>query len=346
MSYTLNSGGGSLRPSPSFSVIEDLLAEGVSREDIDLALITQGAQRNAGVPILSLRVLLGIEQPGARRQSRDWSASTSLATTKPRAKRTTGGTHITHRPVRGGSVQTGSPAEDDFHRPMSPVERKRIANVCYKTWNRAQAVASIARASEAPITEDERKLIGFTRSCRDILLRLLDEAEFRKGWCVPAYETIMQWTALSRSTVARALRKLADLDIIEWVNRFNYAKDEYLGARSEQTSNLYRFKIPAWLEKVLGIKAPVPDDHQQRGDDALEDHALMLAGLPARERRTLMPADEAVRSTLVAAAMRAEIRQHADRQSRECQNDTPPHPIYINKDMEIRKRPSRPLSQP
>ena len=309
----------------SGSVIEDLLAEGVDRSDIDLALFHQRAQRKAGVPVLSLRAILGREQVDNPTPI-DWSASNAIAST-PRPKRITGGKHITHRPVLAGSVQTGTPHEIDFQKPMHKSERKRISDVCFKTWKRGRILASEARRGVRALTEDETKLTAFTASCRDILLRLLDEAEFRKGWCVPSYEAIMRWTGLSRSTVHRSLKVLANLGFIEWIRRFIYEKDAYLGARSSQTSNLYRFNIPRWLAKLLHLHAPVPDDHQHRQEAAIEEHALMLGELPLKERVRMLPTSPENRQQIHLAALRSEWRTAQECLSRECQNETPPHPI-------------------
>lgn len=330
----------------SGSVIEDLLAEGVSRDDIHTALAFQKAQRKAGARVASLRQICGLTDVEPMRLD-EWKTSTNLATTVPKPpRRLSGGTHITRRPVWAGSVQIGSPAEDDFARPLTASMRKRITTACYQTFKRAKALACEARSGARELSDLERKLIGFTTSCRDILLKLLDDEQYRKGWSVPAYETIMRWTGLSRSTVHRSLRALADIGLIEWIRRFIYTKDEFIGARSEQTSNLYRFDLPGWLAKLIGLDAPIPDDHAQRSDEALEEHALMLATLPPGTRSRMMPSDPAAHSALIAAALRVDGRGAADRQSRECQKHTPPQSESLFIRREIVKRPSRPLSQP
>jgi hypothetical protein len=73
------------------------------------------------------------------------------------------------------------------------------------------------------------KLVCYTPSCQQILIELLDNEKFRKGWCIPAYETIMGWTGLSRSTIYRSLRTLADIGMIEWIRRFIYTQDKDVG---------------------------------------------------------------------------------------------------------------------
>lgn len=331
------------------SVITELLAEGVSREDIDLALALQRTQRQARVPVLPLRAICGRADPqsGPSAFHVATSAAARLHETRAPRRRRTGGLHITRRPVLAGSVQTETTAEQQFVRPLSDRERKRIASASYRTFRRAKQLAAECRAGTRELNEHERKLIGFTSSCRDILLRLLDDAAFRKGWCVPAYETIMRWTSLSRSTVHRSLRVLADIGFIEWIRRFIYSKDPEIGARSEQTSNLYRFALPNWLGKLIGLPSPPPpDDELQRRENADEETAVMLASLSPAERARMMPTDEARRASLIAAALRADQRAAAFAQTRECQKHTPPlHENYLIRG-EKWNRPSRPMSQP
>ncbi|NMN07560.1 MULTISPECIES: helix-turn-helix domain-containing protein [unclassified Novosphingobium] len=301
-----------------WSAIDSLRAEGVAHDDIRMALDLQAQQRAAGVPVLPLRVICGLEP-------RRTSAARLLATpTKPRVAK--GGIHITRRPVWAGSVQTGSAEEHCFARPLSATMRKMIANACYRTFKQAKELAREARTGTRSLTAEEQKLIGFTTSCRDILLKLLDDEKFRKGWCVPAYETIMRWTGLSRSTVHRSLRALADLGFIEWVRRFIYTKDRDFGARSEQTSNLYRITLPAWLSKLLGLQAPTPDDHAHRLDTAQEEYATMLAQLPPGQRARQMPSNLSERATLISAALRTSLRHSLPATGRECQTWTAPHP--------------------
>ena len=51
---------------PAGSVIEALQAEGVSYDDIRMGLDLQEAQRKAGVPVLPLRVICGLDAPDAQ----------------------------------------------------------------------------------------------------------------------------------------------------------------------------------------------------------------------------------------------------------------------------------------
>ena len=334
------------------SVIETLLAEGVSREDIRMALDFQAAQRKAGVTVLSLRTICG---RGERRdRASAWKASSALASTpapapgSARRAKPAGGIHVTRRPVHAGSIEAGSAAEDDFVRPVPAPLAKQMIGACYKLFKLAKQARHDERCASRQATLDETRLYGFTAACRDIAIRLIDEGKFRKGWCMPSYETIMRWTGYSRTTVARALRKLADLGLIEWIKRFTYSKDEVAGTRIEQTSNLYRFKLPDWLTRLASPTAPPPPpddaDHARAADT--EDHAFMLASLLPEERLKAMPADDSLRAKLIAAAIAAESRAQNEGNMRECQNDTPPHNDSSNKEELKRNRPRRPMNPP
>jgi hypothetical protein len=86
---------------------------------------------------------------------------------------------------------------------------------------------------------------------------MLRREQGRKGWLTPDYEAIMSWTGLSRSTVHRSLGILKAIGLVDWIRRFIYSRDDTNGARSEQTSNLYRFALPQWLAKLIGLHVPI-----------------------------------------------------------------------------------------
>ncbi|MCP1472238.1 plasmid stability protein [Sphingobium sp. OAS761] len=325
--------------------LAELRAHGVADDDIAAAYTLQEQQRACGVTVLPLAVICGLKpfQPGFK-SSLSRTASRLLGT-KPRAQVSRGGTHITRRPVWAGSVRTGEAAEHDFVRSISADQRRALSRACYLTFERGRDLAAQARAGRE-LTADEAKLTLFTRSCRDMMLRILDELQYRKGWCNPSYETLMRWTGLGRRAVKYCLDRLRDLGLLEWIRRYIYTRDSEQGARSEQTSNLYRCQLPNWIGKLIGLFAPVPDDEEQRRADSLEQHAEMLASTGAVERRRLMPQDAAQRAALILAGERAEQRRESERLTRECNQCTPPHPNkYILRE-EKRSCPSRATSQP
>jgi DNA-binding transcriptional ArsR family regulator len=213
--------------------------------------------------------------------------------------------------------------------PLGVTLRTRLFRAKRMLFKSATKLAGEARQKVRALSEHEQLVVQFTQSCERILEALLKEERGRKGWLTPDYETIMEWTGLSRSTVYRALNVLRDIGLIQWIRRFNYSHDSESGAQSEQTSNLYRLTLPTWLEKMLGLHTPLPVDEELRRERALEDHAAMLAAAPLRERRKLLPDDPALRGQLASAGLRLDRRSRAELRARECQENTAPLKIPL-----------------
>lgn len=308
---------------PADSVVDELRAEGVAYEDIRTALDLQERQRGAGVPVLPLRVICGLE-PHRRTASNVLLNTTRAIVGTPKGGRPTGGLHITRRKIWANSVRTESAEEADFAQQLGNDLRKRLYVAGELTFNLGRKLASEARAGLRTLTEREEGLVQFTQSCQRVLTAMLRREQGRKGLLTPDYEAIMSWTGLSRSTVHRSLAVLKEIGLVDWIRRFIYSRDNTNGARSEQTSNLYRFALPQWLAKMIGLHVPIPVDEEVRRETVLEDHAAMLAGTPSAERRRLMPDDPKIRTDLANAAFRLDRRQRSDLEARECQKNTAP----------------------
>ncbi len=327
------------------SAVAELRAFGIVDADIAAAFALQQKQRSCGVPVLPLAVICGA-RPLERGMKTGLSHTASrLIGTKPRARSSRGGTHITGRPVWANSVRTGDAAEAEFVRPVSFDQLKELRRAIHLMFDRARDLAAEARQG-GELTPEQHKLTLFTRSCRDMLLRIVDELRYRKGWCVPSYETLMRWTRLGRRTVKYSLDRLRELGLLEWIRRYDYTRDSQHGARSEQTSNLYRCHVPKWIGKMVGLYSPVPEDEAQRRADSLEEHADMLASVGAIERRRLMPDDPAQRAALILAAERSAARHAPDAYPRGCKNGTAPHTVLYSISTEKRSCPSRATIQP
>ena len=325
--------------------LAELRGLGIVDADIAAAHELQQRQRACGAPVLPLAVICGV-RPLERAAKAGLSQTASrLIGVKPRARISRGGTHITRRPVWANSVRTGDAAEVEFVRPLSFDQLKELRRAIHLMFNRARDLASKARQGDE-LTPEEHKLTLLTRSCRDMLLRIADELRYRKGWCIPSYETLMRWTRLGRRTVKYSLDRLRELGLLEWIRRYDYSRDSQHGARSEQTSNLYRCHVPQWIAKMIGLFSPVPDDEAQRRAEGLELHADMLASVGPIERRRLMPDDPAQRAALILAAERSANRQASDAQTRECKNGIAPHINLYSLSKEKRSCPSRATSQP
>ena len=314
---------------PAGSVVDELRADGVSFEDIRTALDFQDTQRRAGVPVLPLKVICGVEKPQRRNDSVLLDTTRALIDVPRRGGRPRGGLHITRRKVWANSVRTESSEEADFMQPLGVGLRTRLYRAKRRLFKYASKLAHEARQKVRTLSEREQLVVQFTQSCERVLEALLYEERGRKGWLTPDYETIMEWTGLSRRTVYRTLNVLRDIGVVEWIRRFNYSHDSETGARSEQTSNLYRLTLPTWLEKMLGLHTPVPIDEELRRERALEDHAAMLASAPLRERRRLMPEDPAARAAIIGAGLRLDRRESAELRTRECQRNTAPLRDYL-----------------
>jgi hypothetical protein len=308
---------------PADSVVDELRAEGISYEDIRTALDLQATQRQSGVPVLPLRVICGLEQHKSTSSNVLLNATRAIVGT-PKGGRPTGGLHITRRKIWANSVRTESAEEADFAQRLGNDLRKRLYVAGELTFNLGSKLASEARAGLRTLTEREEALVQFTQSCQRVLTAMLRREQGRKGWLTPDYEAIMSWTGLSRSTVHRSLGILKAIGLVDWIRRFIYSRDDTNGARSEQTSNLYRFALPQWLAKLIGLHVPIPDDEEVRRETVLEDHAAMLANTSGGERRRLMPEDPKARTDLANAAFRLDQRQRLELAARECQKNTAP----------------------
>ena len=300
---------------PTASAIDDLRAHGICDEDIRLAVDFQDVQRRAGVPVFPLRVICGLDTPQRRSGQ---LGTTPVFTKNPTRRPGKRALDITRSRVWANSVQTGSTAEAEFAVPLTQRLRGRLVIAGKRALKLGRKLACAARGGERALTANERKLISYSPSCQQILVELLDNEKFRKGWCIPTYETIARWTGLSRSTIYRSLRVLADIGLIEWIRRFDCTRDSVVGARSTQTSNLYRFCLPTWLETLVGLQPPGPADDAHRREQATADHAEMLA--------TWSPAAQGKCTPAMVADVGCRLAQRLGykHQARECHDGHPP----------------------
>lgn len=309
--------------------VDYLRSRGVSENDITVAISLQNAARANDWNVLSLAAYCGLEQLDQQPPAFTSKAARMLAQAKRLADyRGKGGTHITRRPVWANSVRTGSADEVNFAKPMTGDMKQKYRNAAWKLFERGRVLASEGRAGRE-LSDEEQLLTGFIRPLRDLFLRIVDELHFRKGWCIPSYETLARWTGQARRTIHYHLNALKRIGLLDWIRRYEYSRDDEFGARSEQTSNLYRCEIPQWAARAVGIDIPPPDDARARLEAAQEDHATMLADIGAWERRRLLPDNPEQRAALILAAERLARREtkieQDDDEARECNSCTPPH---------------------
>lgn len=316
-------------PSAPQHVIDDLLARGISYDDIQLGMIHQQAQRRSGVAVLPLAVIVGADAADFNRHHKVGSTTAKMLRKQPPPRKSAGGTHITGAKIWAGSVQTGTEEEADFVRAITPEQADRFYRVSNLAADKALELATSARAGKDLETQD-RMVMGFTNSCRKVLQKLVNEIQYRKGWCMLSYETLMDRTKLSRGTIHNALKALRAIGLISWKRRYNYTHSVEHGSRSEQTSNLYRLEFPKWLFKLLGLDTPIPDDMAAHQEATIEDHALMLASASKSERRRLMPTSISGRASLITAAVRIDSRISFDGRTRESNGWIDPQGILLN----------------
>jgi hypothetical protein len=185
------------------------------------------------------------------------------------------------------------------------------------------------------IKAESCEVAQMTRACLDVFVQMIRFEPKTDGWLFPCYETIAEWARVSRRTVHRALNTLRDLGVIDWVRRFTYTKDEILGARSEQTSNLYRFTLTDELRALISKNhPPLPDDITTAQEELTEEFAIMIATLDQTELQKALPDDPARRFELITALLKREMYQAQSslnlEQRQECHKDTASQSISYN----------------
>ncbi|MDE2439452.1 MAG: hypothetical protein KGP14_00400 [Betaproteobacteria bacterium] len=327
---------------PEAREIERLLLAGYPQSDIELAIITRNAQIANNRPVQSLSVLVGAEQPARETHHNAALVTGLLAKMTPRKSRS-GAVHVTGNPVHRSSVALGSDEElayteetpdPDFARPLDPKHRKEYENMVHKLCGHAAELRKRDRQRDEegvePLTANERRLSDFNKHCRDLMLYLIDSHEFFKGRVFPSLDEIADKIHMSKNTAIRTLKKLRALDFVDWIRRFVTITDKETGTRNEQTSNLYRIRIPNWISDIMQLfRAPIPDDARQLASGRTLDYALTFLKLSQHDRERQVP-DPRRRAYLLSIAMESEQRIERERQLRDCQVGTAPHLNLFN----------------
>lgn len=351
MTYAQNSAAFKAAMLPA-DILTRLRDHGLTDEDVGILLDIQAHQRGSGSPVLPILVLAGIEPLKRHADAKFSNTIEKLSATKPLKRRKCGGLHVTLMPVHADSVQTGSDAEQAFVTPFGLGQFKTAKRAIYQLFKMATSSRNRSKSGE-PVNELDTRLRAFRHNSKDLALLLIDKIQYYKGWCTPSLESLAEALGLCVKTISTILRVLADLDIIQWVRRYDYTYTKDEGARSEQTSNLYRFKIPRWLQEAMNETAPpVPDDEAQRRQDALEANGEMLASASPADRRRFMPDRVDERAQLLSAAYHASERRlsesqrgGAEQSGRDGKKYNDPHTSFILSS-EIRSCPSRATLKP
>lgn len=172
----------------------------------------------------------------------------------------------------GSRVHRNSPIyvgrEGNFPRPIE----KGWGNRLWWTAKRYDDRGRIANKAAKPGTREGP--IG--TAGLEVLRYLLDTIDRRTGMLYPAIATIAGALGRATQTVVNALRRLRDCGFLEWQRRVEPTGEKGLrGPQVRQASNLYRFTVPAELQRQ--IEVPLPDDEEWRRRQASDEAKRMLA---------------------------------------------------------------------
>lgn len=304
-----------------YNSAKELIDAGFSQDDVRTLITIQNQQRDAGRTPQSLRVLAGLGDNQCENKTHLVYTPAPQKEAKKSQKR--GGLHITRVPVWAQSIQAHTVAELDARQTLTKEAAKKLKAGIYKIFDKRTALLN-AKRNGKDLTSQQMQITGISHIARDLLLNVIDGIHRFKGNCVPSYEVLMKWAGCSHRTVHRTIIYLNALGLLDWSRRYNYTKDAKYGARSTQTSNLYRVSIPHWIAKLVGISAPVPVDTQARREADQEQHWRMLQDTSYAERKSLIPDDKEHRAAYVFAGLRATMKDSASLKSHECHNGTEP----------------------
>lgn len=307
------------------TVMDELLAEGVRLDDIYEAAQFQETQRSAGVPVLSIRQILGLDAPPEPQRTARQSVTSVVAPVMQAATRafgreqtrlrrkSKGGLHVTGARVWRDSVAEGGEEERAFIQRPTKSYTAMMNKAAARLDGLGRDMARIRRNGTRELTTHEFYVSLFNDADRRVFRFLNDQQAYFKGQCSPSIAAIAKAIHRCERTVYNALKRLQTIGLVEWLRRkVIITPDKHEpGARpsAEQTSNIYRCVLPKWLAKMLRIEpVPLPDDELSRLDSRHEDLAVMIAQASPRERASMMPSEPALRAAIMAAAMRLDNR--------------------------------------
>lgn len=170
------------------------------------------------------------------------------------------GDHIRRAPVRRFSRRKGS--EGVFWRPVRRADLRILLRA-------AEKQEQIAR-----MTPGKRGAIGLTGLV--VFREMVKLVDYRSGQLDPSYDTLAARTGFARSTIAKALKALRAAGFLDWIRRFDRdpSRAGERGPQVRQVSNAYRFAMPAFIGRLLGVfahGAPLPEDDEDRRRDHRRD---------------------------------------------------------------------------
>lgn len=194
---------------------------------------------------------------------------------KAPARSRSGGPNPTRAHVHPNSRRAGT-FEEEFFYSYAKGEPDRLFQKAEELLKGKNAVRRLARAEERQLTADEQIVTMITGAAVRVFKELTGLARLCGGKVFPTWEWIERATGLSRASVGRGLKILADMGLIEKQRRCVpiEAPADRPKAKNEQTSNVYRMSFPNRLVRFLPRRfrpAPLPDDVTQKEADRIED---------------------------------------------------------------------------
>lgn len=193
------------------------------------------------------------------------------------------------RPVRRGSVEAGS-FEDAFFAVPAKGACDAMLRAARDALDTGRRLKRMARTERRVLTGSERAIADLTAGAVRVFEELCALARVNRGRVYPSYARLVAATALSRATVARALRLLEAAGFLKRQRRYRRVDGEGAGPRYAQTSNAYRPMVPAGpLAKLKALlprwktPAPIPDDTALHARDEAASVAAMQARLSCRD---------------------------------------------------------------
>jgi hypothetical protein len=184
------------------------------------------------------------------------------------------------------------------------------------SWQAGNELLRVARLYNVAAAQpgDRGGVLGWTAiAVFECLIRLIDH---ETGRLEPSIARIAQLTALSKSTVCKALQVLAAHGFISWVRRMAPTGNTGRGPQVKQATNAYQLHLPEAARRYLRRPTkppPIPDDVLQARLDRHEALKGFRASLTLSERALLDVGDNPLGQALARLGRAISERESGDR---------------------------------
>jgi DNA-binding transcriptional regulator YhcF (GntR family) len=194
-------------------------------------------------------------------------------------------------PLWSGSLLQGS-FEQDFWALLDWRSAGSLLRDCRALADLGRCLLKKARTGTMILTPLNRMVTGVTASVVRVMEELVALGRYNEGRIYPSYDYLAQRTGLGRATVARAIRQLRKMKVLERQRRFCIVEeDPHRPGKPirRQVSNAYRIKmLPPMLKELLPWwhrvgPIPLPDDVVWAMQHRQEEYQRMLDSLSCEE---------------------------------------------------------------